>query len=62
LLLGIAGELNCGVLAGASDMAALVAANRVYTFDGEGGIETIVQSSHSATSTFGDFGDAAQAG
>jgi putative ABC transport system ATP-binding protein len=39
LLLGIAGELNCGVLAGASDMATLVAANRVYTFNGEGGID-----------------------
>jgi ABC-type cobalamin/Fe3+-siderophores transport system ATPase subunit len=39
LLLGIAGELNCGVLAGASDIAALVAAHRVYTFDGEGGID-----------------------
>jgi putative ABC transport system ATP-binding protein len=39
LLLGIAGELNCGVLAGASDMAALVAAHRVYAFNGEGGID-----------------------
>ncbi len=39
LLLGIAGELDCGVLAGASDMAALVATNRVYTFDGEGGMD-----------------------
>jgi predicted ABC-type transport system involved in lysophospholipase L1 biosynthesis ATPase subunit len=39
LLLGIAGELDCGVLAGASDMAALVAAHRVYAFDGEGGID-----------------------
>jgi ABC-type taurine transport system ATPase subunit len=56
LLLGIAGELNCGVLAGASDIAALVAAHRVYTFDGEGGIDMIAQSPHAAT------GDAAQAG
>ena len=39
LLLGIAGELDCGVFAGASDMAALVAAHRVYTFDGEGGVD-----------------------
>ncbi len=62
LLLGIAGELNCGVLAGASDTAALVAANRIYAFDGEGGIDMIAQSSHTITSTFEGFGDAAQAG
>ena len=59
LLLGIAGELNCGVLVGASDIAALVAANRVYTFNGEGGIDMIAQSSHAALE---DFRDAAQAG
>ena len=62
LLLGIAGELNCGVLLGASDMAALVAANRVYTFNGEGGIDMIAQSPHAATSALDDFRDATQAG
>jgi putative ABC transport system ATP-binding protein len=41
LLLGIADELRCGVLAGASDMSALLAAHRVLAFDGEGGITVI---------------------
>lgn len=44
------GELDCGVLASASDMAALVAADSVYAFNGEGGIDTIAQSPHPAGS------------
>jgi hypothetical protein len=41
LLLSLARELQCGVLVGASDMAALLAAHRVLCFDGDGGIVEI---------------------
>jgi predicted ABC-type transport system involved in lysophospholipase L1 biosynthesis ATPase subunit len=44
LLLGIAGELQCGVLAGASDMSALLAAHQVFSFDGEGGMTAMPES------------------
>lgn len=40
LLLGFARELQCGVLAGASDYGSLLAAHRVLRFDGEGGMKT----------------------
>jgi predicted ABC-type transport system involved in lysophospholipase L1 biosynthesis ATPase subunit len=39
LLLGFVRELGCGVLAGASDLGALLAAHRVLRFDGEGGVK-----------------------
>ena len=39
LLLGFARELRCGVLAGASDLGALLATHRVLRFDGEGGLQ-----------------------
>ncbi len=62
LLLAIAAELDCAILAGASDIASLAAANRIYTFNGEGGIDKIVESSQAASlDTFDDFRDA-QAG
>ncbi len=38
LLRSIVRELGCGVLAGASDVRALLAADRVLRFDGEGGL------------------------
>jgi predicted ABC-type transport system involved in lysophospholipase L1 biosynthesis ATPase subunit len=40
LLLGFARELGCGVLAGASDLGALLAAHRVLRFDGEGSLSS----------------------
>jgi predicted ABC-type transport system involved in lysophospholipase L1 biosynthesis ATPase subunit len=40
LLLGFARELGCGVLAGASDIGALLATHRVLRFDGEGGLSS----------------------
>jgi putative ABC transport system ATP-binding protein len=46
LLLGFARELNCGVLAGAKDLAALLAADRVLRFDGEGGLSSSPESTH----------------
>ncbi len=46
LLLSLARELQCGVLVGASDMAALLAAHRVLCFDGEGGITVMAESPH----------------
>jgi ABC-type lipoprotein export system ATPase subunit len=39
LLREFAQELGCGVLAGASDLRALLAAHRVMRFDGEGGVQ-----------------------
>jgi ABC-type cobalamin/Fe3+-siderophores transport system ATPase subunit len=38
LLRSLVDELGCGVLAGASDLGALLAADRVLRFDGEGGL------------------------
>lgn len=38
LLRSMVGELGCGVLAGASDIGALLAADRVLRFDGAGGL------------------------
>jgi predicted ABC-type transport system involved in lysophospholipase L1 biosynthesis ATPase subunit len=59
LLLGFAQELGCGVLAGASDLSALLAAHRILRFDGEGNITTSepTQPAHPF-----DFPDAMQAG
>jgi hypothetical protein len=37
------------VLAGASNMSALLAAHRVFSFDGEGGITVVAESSHPST-------------
>jgi predicted ABC-type transport system involved in lysophospholipase L1 biosynthesis ATPase subunit len=44
LLLEIAGELGCAVLAGASDLSSLLAANQVFSFDGEGGLTLMAES------------------
>ncbi len=57
LLLSLARELRCGVLVGASDLGALLVADRVLHFDGEGGISTRPQPRNVI-----DFPDAAQAG
>lgn len=40
LLLSFTRELGCGVMAGASDLGALLAADRVLHFDGEGGLSS----------------------
>jgi predicted ABC-type transport system involved in lysophospholipase L1 biosynthesis ATPase subunit len=44
LLLSLARELHCGVLAGASDIEALAAADRLLSFDGEGGLTVMAGS------------------
>jgi putative ABC transport system ATP-binding protein len=44
LLLSLARELRCGVLAGASDIEALSAADRLLSFDGEGGVTVMAGS------------------
>ncbi len=41
LLLGLGRELQCGVLVAASHMSALLAADRVFCFDGNGGLTAI---------------------
>lgn len=46
LLLSLARELQCGVLVAASDMSALLAAHRVLSFDGEGGLTVTAESNH----------------
>jgi predicted ABC-type transport system involved in lysophospholipase L1 biosynthesis ATPase subunit len=61
LLLAFAGELGCGVLVAASDMSALLAAHRVVSFDGEGGLNTMTESPPNPTNIV-DFPDAAEAG
>jgi ABC-type lipoprotein export system ATPase subunit len=48
LLQSLARELRCGVLAGASDIEALAAADRVLSFDGEGGITVMAGSGDQA--------------
>jgi putative ABC transport system ATP-binding protein len=48
LLLSLAREMDCGVLAGASDIEALSAADRVFSFDGEGGVSVMASSADAA--------------
>jgi putative ABC transport system ATP-binding protein len=60
LLLSIARELQCGVLAGASDLPALLAADRVLRFDGEGGLSGAADPSQATNVR--DFPGTAQAG
>jgi ABC-type cobalamin/Fe3+-siderophores transport system ATPase subunit len=66
LLLGFARELGCGVLAGASDLGALLAAHRVLRFDGEGALSTSQPSTrpepNNHTNLLDFPGGAAQAG
>lgn len=52
LLLEFAGELACGVLVGASDMSALLAAHKVVRFDGDGGITTVTDTPHDPTNLY----------
>jgi putative ABC transport system ATP-binding protein len=59
LLLSLAREMDCGVLAGASDIEALSAADRVFSFDGEGGV-SVMASSADATNVL-DFPGSARA-
>ena len=60
LLLSIARELRCGVLAGASDLGALLAADRVLRFDGEGGLSGAAEPGK--PTNLRDFPGTAQAG
>lgn len=60
LLLSMARELRCGVLAGASDLGALLAADRVLRFDGEGGLRGAAEAGH--PTNLRDFPGTAQAG
>jgi predicted ABC-type transport system involved in lysophospholipase L1 biosynthesis ATPase subunit len=67
LLLGFARELRCGVLASASDLGALMAADRVFCFDGEGGITEITGTPNQPTANAdqaeqADFPGAAEVG
>jgi ABC-type cobalamin/Fe3+-siderophores transport system ATPase subunit len=59
LLLSIVRELRCGVLAGASDLGALLVADRVLRFDGEGGLSGAAEPSQ--PTNLRDFPGTAQA-
>jgi predicted ABC-type transport system involved in lysophospholipase L1 biosynthesis ATPase subunit len=52
LLRAFAVELGCGVLASASHLGALMAADRVFCFDGEGGLAEITDTPHNPTNVY----------